>query len=154
MIKATDLRIGNWILDPEVEPFYFQVEEIRKHVGYDLWAIYRQGSIKAKEVEGIPLNEEWLLKMGFKLSYTNPRKCFIYIKNNVYLEVYLYKNGRIDLEITKTIFEGPKYRNRYVKNMYLHEYQNLVFSITGEELTINEKYLTLNYKNQKQWKKH
>ena len=146
-MKTNEVRQGNyayykyWNPNPSNPSWEFEVVEI---VGVLKETFYfklknDKRTHKIGELHPIPLNEEWLLKMGFKLSYTSPRKCFIYKKNNVYLEVYLYKNGRIDLEITKTIFEAPKYRNRYVKNMYLHEYQNLVFSITGEELTINEK---------------
>jgi hypothetical protein len=94
MIKATDLRIGNYILDSEVKPFYFQVEEIRKHVGYELWAIYRQGSIKAKEVEGIPLTEEWLMKLPSNLTYPKWIKYLHELQN-----WYYWNNEKKELRI-------------------------------------------------------
>jgi len=67
MIKASEYRVGNWIVDYETEEKYFQIEEIRKYVGYEVWAYYRNGSVKTKEPEPIPLSEEILLKFGYKI---------------------------------------------------------------------------------------
>ena len=115
MITPNELRIGNYIFDAEVEPYYFKIEEIKKHIGYELWAVYRQGSIKAKEVEGIPLNDKILEKCCEKQTSV----------------VFRYK-ARL---IVKREEEWYDYGTD-VKLEYLHQFQNFIFATTKEELKI------------------
>ena len=51
------------IFDHECEPYIFEVEQISKYVGSELWIRYRNDSIKTKTAEGIPLTEEWLQRL-------------------------------------------------------------------------------------------
>ncbi len=125
-MKAEELRIGNWVLDAECEPYYFQVEQISKFVGYDLFAVYRNGSIKTKEPEPIPLTEEWLVKFGFeKVDHIHGYSFWSLSKskiNKCHINVYEHT----------TTWMG--YNIKHVK--YVHQLQNLYFALTGEELTI------------------
>ena len=116
MIKIEELRIGNWVFDQDCEPYYFQIEQIRKDIGDSLWVYYRNGSIKCKVPEPIPLTEEILLKCGFV-------PCSI-MDNHYYLEGLLlwniqgmFINGRTDVRLK-----------------HLHQLQNLYFALTNEEL--------------------
>lgn len=146
MINTTELRIGNWILDTEEAPHYFQVEEIRKYVGYELWAYYRKGSIKSKSPEPIPLSEEILLKCGFEKS----SEYWYAIKFKVYTEMGGTQINELSInpEIGKCNIEFVGYIGAPMKGdsgvllsdyqtRYLHQLQNLYFALTGEELTIN-----------------
>lgn len=126
MIDAKDLKIGNWIFDAECEPHYFQVEEIRKYVGTQLWAFYRKGSIKAKEVMPIELTPELLIKCGFKKTADGYRldleDCYLIGDDE---EVWQAREFA-DIEYTFTV--GKK---------YLHQLQNLYYEICGKELEIS-----------------
>jgi hypothetical protein len=132
-IKITDLRIGNYIQELECEPYYFQVEEISKFVGYELWVKLRNGSIKTKNPEPILLTEEWLLKFGF---------------NKDYKEGYI----GIDTNNTDFVLSEPKvlgdFQNHYAFEFksggwskfnefeYVHELQNFFFALTKNELSV------------------
>jgi hypothetical protein len=130
-MKAEELRIGNWIQDLECEPYYFQIEELQKHVGHEIWAYYRNGSIKANEVEGIPLTEEWLLKFGFQRHHEDYFNNVIYIKDVVgktKFEWGVYPKGIGSGHIVKDC----------VLLEHVHQLQNLIHALTGEELTLTE----------------
>ena len=118
-MKARDLRIGNLIFDHECEPHYFEVEQISKYVGSELWIVYRKGSVKTKTAEGIPLTEEWLLKFGFTFSD------MIYSFDG--FEILDLKQG---LEF---------YNHDYpIKIKYVHQLQNLYYALTQTELTLTK----------------
>lgn len=123
MIKAEELKIGNLIQDLEIEPYYFEVEELRKYVGYSIWAFYRKGSVKAKEVEPIPLTEEWLVRFGFEkqMAWTYRK----HISGNNYLVYYLGEKG--------WSINNKNYSD--FNCQYVHQLQNLYFALTQTELT-------------------
>lgn len=123
-MKASELRIGNWIYDSECAPHYFRVEEIRKYVGYELWVYFRKGSIKTKEPEFIPLTEDILVKAEFHWQGFSGFDVFTHV----------YEQG-----FQITFKDGEFYFNGYfigVKLKYLHQLQNLYYALTGKELTI------------------
>ena len=136
MATEKDLRIGNWILDSETDEQYFQIEQIRKYVGNDNWIYYRKGSIKCKEVEGIPLTEDILLKCGF---HKDNYGIYEYVKDNA-----PYVSGCKILLWAK--FHNDKLQlcvGRSLDNLfeiallhYLHSLQNLFFCLCGKELEI------------------
>jgi hypothetical protein len=147
-LKATDLRIGNWVV--------LVKENIYENKDYqlDAYDIY-----KASEFDDItecllpiPLTEEWLIKFGFekinertfriidkskdeKLGYKDERNWkeldiiyWEYIAMGSYAKGYKFK------------WNDEKYVN-YQKEKtidYVHQLQNLYFALTGEELTIKE----------------
>lgn len=76
------------------------------------------------EIEPIPLTEEWLLKNGFK---------------NTYFNNYEGKIMALTVEVRKvasrTYMEvGCIYLGDRIK--FVHEYQNLHFALTGQELEV------------------
>lgn len=79
-----------------------------------------------KKTLGIPITEEWLLRMGFKERYSKSHQ--IEIKYD-FLKLY-NSNGDYIYDIGS---------NTGVNTIhYLHQLQNLYFALTGEELEIKE----------------
>ena len=129
MIQAKEYKTGNWIVDWETEEKYFQIEEIRKYIGYEVWAYYRNGSIKCKEPEPIELSEEILLKCGAKYDRLREREeCII---NGQCFEFYI-NDGKITL-----VYTGGEGVQMSLPLEYLHSLQNIMPFLTNEELTVN-----------------
>ena len=112
-----ELRIGNYILQDG--------EEIHGIVGLTIYKF----SIGQIILEPIPITEEWLLKFGFEKNaigfwwrkHPNPKS-----RDN-WDGWYLNKDGEL------TISLGPI----FVRIQYIHQLQNLFFTLTGKELIIN-----------------
>lgn len=122
-MKANELRIGNWIQDQFGKPE--KIWAIDKYkVQLSSGAMYLKD---IKDISGIPLTEELLLKCGFK---GNP--------NDGYgLDVielnYLTTDNHFQFE-----FRVPGSTKWFLIDVkYLHQLQNLYFALTGEEITIN-----------------
>lgn len=119
-MKATDLRIGNWVkskLHDGLETEVFSVYHQSVKLGANPLALYKQD-----EIEQIPLTEEWLVKFGFDKVGTH----FIYDRFSLhYMPAYKFWYVN-DLDsgfyITKVEF--------------VHEIQNVVFTLNSHELTI------------------
>ena len=121
-MKAEDLRLNNWveIKDQDVKT-YAKVEGIGnlQHVAGQLWSI--------EELEPIPLTEEWLERFGFnKLS-----------------DIWeFWKNSGWDLRQHKLenkwwlFYRGQDLD--CVRIDYVHQLQNLHYSLTGEELELTK----------------
>lgn len=118
MIKANELRIGNWILP-----------EHNLDGDFHLVTGIGEGSVNGYIQDWyspIPLTPEILEKCGFEA--TNG----IEIKNYIWLVIHcdsgeaniynIYKNETLQLRI---------------ECKYLHQLQNLYFALTGEELVFN-----------------
>jgi hypothetical protein len=71
----------------------------------------------------IPLTEEWLIKFGFK--------------HDEILSTYVFNGsfGFIENNYTKL---GIEYGAIWTECKYVHQLQNIIFALTGEELTIKE----------------
>ena len=136
-MKATELRIGNWIASGA------------NHQNIETWVIGKVHSISCLnsqfeqiEVEteeeftwffknnyfGIPLTEEWLVKFGFD-------------QNNVDIEKYECKWYKLSFTLDywnaqKFFIYGYIGGNKTIK--YVNQLQNLYFALMGEELTIKE----------------
>ena len=128
-MKVQELRIGNLI-------FYHSnfTEETRvKVVDLITFSLLLGSHEEFKESYlPIPLTEEWLIKLGFEhynqLGYN--------IKNNNFeIDIWFDDNGTInDIQLSSTNISGA-YPN--IKNFqYLHQIQNLYFTLTGEELKL------------------
>lgn len=94
-------------------------------------------------LKGIPLTEEWLIKFGFlkkesRSMYDNRDeytfKNTIITLHEMSPNFYLSKHCKIE-----TAFQNEKGVYNYLKLEYVHQLQNLYHSLTGQELTINEK---------------
>jgi hypothetical protein len=123
MIKANELRIGNWIADFEAGGV-FQIEEICK-VGNQYNVSYRNGSIicAVDVLDPIPITEDWLLKLGFEKTMTWTYT--IDLLGSLKLVYYLGEKGWS---------LGFKNYSDFSNLKYLHELQNLYFALTGKEL--------------------
>lgn len=113
-MKATELRIGNWI-------GYKSGTKLRESIVdiLDLQEM-RKPSRSGVEFYPIPLTEEWLLKFGFEK------------ENETWVKDYFL----IDSDDLKISFENAWGEDRTVKLQYVHQLQNLYFALTGEELII------------------
>jgi hypothetical protein len=118
-MNAQELRIGNLVMFGELR------HECKP---CDILNLYQSEIAKREisEYKPIPLTEEWLLKFGFKkinhihgysfysLSKSKKNTCHIAIYN------------------TQTTYMGYSVNHC----IYVHQLQNLYFTLTGEELTI------------------
>ena len=118
-MKAEELRIGNWVFDQDGDET--QIEELSP--------VLKHGEYRwqwLNNLNPIPITEEWLVKFGFEFDifyqkHTNGTLC-VYWVDKICL-VSWCKAHREDI----LRYEYPK---------YVHELQNLVFALTGNELTI------------------
>ena len=118
-MKANEIRIGNYIADIHSPKGFFQVTEIHKSTvryGYDYKARY-------EDLVPIPLTEEILMKAGFEKD----------------ILILFYRNSFI---IAKTKTRWAFYHNGLTSGElaridYVHELQNLIFALTGEEIKID-----------------
>lgn len=122
MIKASDLRIGN-IIKYTDDDSYWTVESISETGLY----VYNEDEVTWIEIEEfspIPLTKEWLLKFSFvKSSYNEDR--------------FDYKsNFHVIKQKDRWVFRGLGMSVAYAD--YVHSIQNIIHSLTGEELKIKE----------------
>lgn len=121
MIKANEIRVGNWLNDPrQYNPKFFP----KTDNGY--FKATARDIQYAEEFEPIPLTEEILLKCGFE--YVEEVFSYCCKFHNIYIST-----------IGEFIF-APFCTNDsdcLVKIKYLHQLQNLYFALTGQELEVN-----------------
>jgi hypothetical protein len=108
-MKATELRIGNWVFN-------------KAHERKQLTEIYADASV----YDPIPLTEEWLLKFGFEKGNINVPA---FEKDNLMVE-WLFERwtGRLCYDWQTSI--------QITELTSVHQLQNLYFVLTGDELTI------------------
>ena len=123
MIQPHELMIGNYVWNPYNEPTNVDMSI--------LTYLYKCKRDQQKNVMyfPIPLNKEWLIKLGFE--YRELTHDF-YIKRGQQKEILIIKNITVFLCESNSM---PK----FICNLeYVHELQNLYLSLTGEQLTIKE----------------
>jgi hypothetical protein len=118
MIEAKELMQGNWVDIPNgVDRFYIKVHSI-----YPSAIGTAMGTIMYREVQPIHLLPDILEKAGFvKVNHIHGYTFFSHEKSKI--SVYEHK----------TQYMG--YGVFHAK--YVHQLQNLYYSLTGTELTIN-----------------
>lgn len=119
-MKANELRIGNLVnrLGETTKITAIQTIDVGG-IGYV--STLKSGAITTSQIEPIPLTEEILLKCGFE----------------IFPWGYVIKSSNdfgIRLNLKSFVYEVSG--NSAVKVNYLHQLQNLYFSLTGEELKI------------------
>lgn len=114
MIKASELRIGNWV----------QVNGAYTGDGFE---------IEGKQITGIMNNYVYLLGM---LEITTS---FEELQPIPLTPEILEKCGKTDkrFQLEFSIMEGRFWYLKHYELFYLHQLQNLYFALTGEELTVN-----------------
>lgn len=120
-MKANQLRIGNWV-------FYdrrpFKIYGISKEYPFLDTIEFGVGVVEWKDLQPIELTEEILLSCGFEEKGTIFR---------------INKNTENEFDVciklkTKELYFGGTFRSYQINN--LHQLQNIVFDLTGEELKI------------------
>lgn len=112
-MKASDLRIGNW-LHSNITNIDFELE-----IGtLSTMIIYGNETGKRIWISPIPLSEEWLIKFDWN-GYN-----------------YLHIGSYFNIDSVGHLY----YRSDYtgINIHYVHQLQNLYFALCGEELTIKE----------------
>ena len=135
MIKANELRIGNYLQDDTGR--IGKVLEFKE--GYIvLKMLHSTVKIKSNvgtsdiDADGIPLTPEIIEKCGFKIKKGSGANIFEWhIGTNPVNQDWLFC-------ITEFRYENVFfYRNGYFKINTIHQLQNLYFALTGDELNIN-----------------
>lgn len=129
-MEAKNLRIGNYITltksfkefceSRNVETSLLRVTKI----GYQEVELNRLIDVNVSTIEAIPLTIEWVLKFNFKY--------------NDFTTLYEFDDIQIDVSELETVIF---YRGVEVVSTlkYVHELQNLFFTITGQELELKDK---------------
>jgi len=132
-MKSSELRIGNLFEDREGR--LCDVDQVSKNPeDTQITAIH--GGLTALPTKPIPLTEEWLLKF-----------CGEYeVDDGINFIKHWWRFGEVSVKIEQwkkdmcydESFSVYKDHN-YIKDVsIIHEFQNLYFALTGEELTISE----------------
>lgn len=124
MIKHEEIRKGNFVLhkgNPK-EVFYATHTGVSFLIGYDWKDNALTQNYLYRGIDPIPLTGEILEKCGFDKSG------MYYVKSQVYIW---------DTCVTNESGFEYKYNYTAMPINYIHQLQNLYFSLTGQELTIN-----------------
>ena len=135
---AKDLRIGNLVLFSDNSTI-FTVSGLHEF-GMDCFDDIEETYIEYDRFEGIKLTEEWHNKFGVTKNGFNAFKYVIQRNNNIDLQVIfsgdyvMIRQGKGELEDDIVSIWNKDLTKR---DMYIHEWQNLYFALTGEELQLN-----------------
>lgn len=138
MIQSNELRIGNWIgscLHDNLQTEIFSVLDSKTvRLGCNPLAIY-----KNEDINPIPLTENWHNKFGVNkngfnnFEYELPNTISIHVKvifTHEYVMLRQSRNHNMHEDDIIIIW------NKDIKkrDMFVHEWQNLYFALTGKEL--------------------
>jgi len=134
-MQVNELRIGNLIKSIQLNGIVI--------VDLFLFGEINNDETYLDHLQGIPLTEEWLVKLGFTQTITPPEywrsiepriECYCATP----LEVRLTKQGfeiKIDFGLDERLFSEIQ-NSTTIK--YVHTLQNLFFALTGNELTVKQ----------------
>lgn len=153
MIQASELRIGNWL---DVEEYNGQVYfERREWKLGDFYWILEGGGDDEKDLphKPIPLTEEWPEKFGFEKQElkqwkgngadyqpeTSRTQIQSYVRNGVSInyKIWQYRKNEDDEWISEhSVFIGYNEAELYIPLDFVHQLQNAIHALTGEELKL------------------
>ena len=147
-MKATELRIGNWVFDSDRDdPYFYQIVRIETKE-YTDWNSGDKFNVIGK-IEGsedgyyemkpspIPLTEEWMERFGF-IRQGNRN---MWVKDKLCIELKELPNIRGEFiegwyiglkDLGNVLFHS------FMKIEHVHQLQNLYFALKGEELTLTK----------------
>lgn len=125
-MELNELRIGNLVTDEDGSRILKVSKIVNEHSeqGAMAWELNGAFGISIDRMSGIPIDESWMKRAGFKITGSINGKnqaTFLYHKNGCSQPIRF--NGR------DNTFE-PK---------YVHQMQNIYHALVGEELIISEK---------------
>lgn len=125
MINVQELRIGNWVNQPQL-PHIAKITAI-DYNGDDYYCKFKNihPACWCSHIEPIALTEDILLKCGFEKSDSFIGECLCCTINNCWIGL-TFDNDCFNLV-------NPHYTNPI---KYVHELQNLYFDLTKTELNI------------------
>lgn len=150
-MKANELRIGNYVNSSIEEIGILRVSTINN--------TYINGC-DIKFLHPIPLTEEWLIKLGFEKEEpyswngnghdwqpeTNRTECVDFVKDEYFIRFerwgYESEEQKQWVWSEQVLFYHNEWYARckdnqvYANINYVHNLQNLIFCLTGEELTL------------------
>lgn len=122
MIDPKQLRIGNYVKQGVV----MSIKENTARIEYQLYGVDTRSFVDYCDIEPIPITEELLLKFGFESNPYQDR----YEYNKWFFVECLKTRGKLELWF--------EFNNRNVELYYVHDLQNLYYSLTGEELQVSQ----------------
>jgi len=136
-MKSTDLRIGNWV--KEIGSEEFRVGEIDQYgISFILpncEKVVTSRLMTYSRIKPIPLTEEWLLKFGFEKIYSLDDSYGPYLMD----KIGKYEDSEFFEYVVSSEDDSHGGWNYYTKDVkYVHQLQNLFYSLTQTELEINE----------------
>jgi len=125
-MKASELRIGNWVYWPtDEEGQEAQVDGVAMHLNTVFFKDRFMG-ITLDAVKPIPLTEEWLKRFGF-VRAANFDNGYRLTSNSFCIEFEVSEKGEILGSFLELIG---------IDIQYVHQLQNLYFALTGSELEL------------------
>jgi hypothetical protein len=132
-LSARELRIGNWVNTSERAGVHYQIcrQGIIRTINNATANITPEKCISPivtvnfKNIDPIPLTEEWLLKFGFEIKEVG------YGCHANYPDFHLWLD--IDCDYWAFIIEE---NGKCIELKYVHQLQNLYFALYGNELEI------------------
>ena len=124
-IKTNELRLGNFVFDDENIPMQIAKLETEKYTDWNSGntvnaILEKDGQYYESDIMNyIPFTEEWIIKFGLS-------------KQNGY--PYKYLNGFLKIRNGVFFF---KYHDLEVELPFVHNFQNLNFTLTGVELAVS-----------------
>lgn len=123
-MDARELRIGNILFNGNV--CEITEDDVSVFDGYQKW---KQSRMR-EGFEPIPITEQWLINFGFEITYSS--KFRLKFDHNSKHEF-----GFDFSHTPNKSMEGFRFYGKYIKIKYVHQLQNLYFSLTNEELKLN-----------------
>ena len=123
-MKANELRIGNWVSNYKDTP-----TQILEWTGNEAYLTEGRKAYGIKTSSPIPLTEEWLIKFGATQDQFDLEA---FCLSSLTFDYYIIKNTMLDGSIYWMIDE----LRGDTCIQYVHQFQNLYFALTGEELEI------------------
>lgn len=149
-MKARELMIGNWVT--HYDAWSYRMPDEGPFIEFDFqwqsidWYAIGESCLELDKIKPIPLTEEWLLKFGFyKLWHLSAYEYTLRIDEaNLDIEVRQGFQGNINRFRVNLSVDGEQYaeapqsiNDAWLTHIqYVHQLQNLYFSLTGTELEI------------------
>jgi hypothetical protein len=135
-MKASELRIGNLVYEKYPSDLDYEV--------VDVWYVGRDLSLNY--IEPIPLTEEWLLNFGFEKlkEYDSGENVIIQYGKSIIIGDDTH-DEKLVISLPFNYCEIGDYQDdsAYILNItigYVHQLQNLYFTLTNKELEIKDDY--------------